>query len=218
MGDVAHDALAQLAQVHPDWRVPRTLAVPRAECTTTIATLDETADGSPFCITRHAADGILVVATGSAAGITVADCLAICLWAEERLAVLHGARACLAPPDGRPGIIAEAVHTGAFAPAATRAWVGAGIGACCYGLDTVPEGIPPFIVRRPTRGPRQNKPYALDLRALAAARLRSAGISADQITVDTRCTSCARTGDADTYWSHVRGDPERNLFVAWLEG
>ncbi len=197
--------------------MPSAVAVPRAEFTTTIATLDETTEGSPLRITRHAADGIMVQGATVAAGVTVADCLAICLWVGDCLSVLHGARACLAPPDGRPSIIAEAINAGAFAPHTTRAWIGAGIGACCYGLDTVPEGIPSHVVRRPTRGPRKDLPASVDLRALAAAQLHAVGIQDAQITIDDRCTSCARTRDAFPYWSHVRGDQERNLFVAWLD-
>lgn len=196
---------------------PTTVCIPSAEFTNRTI---RCASGKFECVgtvrfANEPADGVLLDGTRKAGAITLADCLGICLSEESRLAVLHGGLKCLLRDD-RENIIVKAVQEHAFHPEKTHAWIGAGIGPCCYGLDTVPEGVPRDAVLKPTRGPRQRKPYAADLRAIVKSQLLALGVPEEQITIDERCTSCFENKGTAPYWSHVRGDRARNLLVAWL--
>ena len=197
---------------------PRAVFVPFTEFTNrTLAdtALDQwTAFGSVY-LSKEPADGVLLESAGHAGAVTLADCLAICLLEETRLAVLHGGLRCLIRDDGE-SIIVEVVQRHAFHPEKIHAWIGAGIGPCCYGLDHISDRIPQDAVRKPIRGPRRDKPYAVDLRAIVRSQLLALGVPGEQITIDERCTSCFEDQGIPPYWSHVRGDRQRNLFVAWL--
>lgn len=198
---------------------PHVVSLPRLAFTTN--TLPAT-DCRPVGIGRvrfleQPADGVWLAPGAGAGGVTVADCLAMVLWDDRRLAVLHGARACLVPPDGGPDILLRCLAEHGFAPPTTHAWLGAGIGPCCYGLNTVSSAIPALALRRPVRGPRADQRQSVDLRALAAERLRRSEVPDTAVTIDPRCTSCWDGTGSSPFWSHVRGDTERNLFLAWLE-
>jgi len=128
-------------------------------------------------------DGHATEQFGVALLVLVADCLPVALASPGRVAMLHCGWRGLAA-----GIIERGVGSFEEAPAAA---VGPGIGGCCYevgrevldafaGLEGVAHGS------------------MLDLRAVAEARLRAAGVQ--RVEHVDLCTSCR----ADLFFSHRR--------------
>jgi len=113
--------------------------------------------------------------------VIVADCLPVALSDGERVAMVHCGWRGLAG-----GVLANAIAHLDTAPAAA---VGPGIGPCCYEVgDEVREQF----------DARFANGRMLDLRAIADASLRAAGI--EQIEHVDRCTSCRE----DLFFSHRR--------------
>ena len=113
--------------------------------------------------------------------VLVADCLPVALAGGDRVAIVHCGWRGLAG-----GILAKAVAHFEEPPAAA---VGPGIGICCYEVgDEV----------RAHFDPRFADGRMLDLRAIADAALRDAGV--ERIEHVDLCTSCR----ADLFFSHRR--------------
>jgi len=131
--------------------------------------------------------------------VLVADCLPVALAGGGAVAMVHCGWRGLAG-----GIIAKAA---ALFPggAPEAAAVGPGIGACCYEVGQ--EVLDAFAGHDSVANGRM-----LDLRAIADAQLRAAGVAHVQ-HVDL-CTSC----NADLFFSHRRDDgvTGRQGGMAWL--
>jgi polyphenol oxidase len=128
--------------------------------------------------------------------VQVADCLPVALASPDRVAMVHCGWRGLAD-----GILGRALERFAAPPAAA---VGPGIGACCY--EVGPEVLARFA---DVDGAAQGR--MLDLRRVAEARLRAAGIA--RVEHADLCTSCR----ADLFFSHRRdaGVTGRQCGIVW---
>ncbi len=128
--------------------------------------------------------------------VLVADCLPVALAAPGQVAMLHCGWRGLAG-----GIVARAAAEFGDAPAAA---VGPGIGQCCYEVgDEVLEAFSDV--------PDAADGHMLDLRRVAEARLRAAGV--ERIEHVDLCTACR----PDLFFSHRRdnGVTGRQAGVVW---
>jgi purine-nucleoside/S-methyl-5'-thioadenosine phosphorylase / adenosine deaminase len=130
-------------------------------------------------------DGHGTELTGVALLVLVADCLPVALAAPGRVAMVHCGWRGLAA-----GIAERAVATFDVPPVAA---IGPGIGRCCY--EVGPEVLEAFDDLEGVADGRM-----LDLRAVAEARLRAAGV--ESIEHVDLCTSC----HPDLFFSHRRDD------------
>jgi YfiH family protein len=151
------------------------------------------------------ADGQATALRGVAPVVLVADCLPVALASREAVAMLHCGWRGLAA-----GIVADGVRAlrelGAGDPLAAA--IGPGAGACCYEVgDEVRAAFGEADGAAGTAG-------HLDLKAIAAARLREAGVG-EVHDVDV-CTIC--TSSRPLFFSHRRdaGRTGRQAGVAWL--
>ena len=141
-------------------------------------------------------DGHASSARGVALLVLAADCLPVALVSPSRVAMLHCGWRGLAG-----GIIERAVASFADAPAAA---IGPGIGPCHY--EVGPEVTGAFADLDGVADGRM-----LDLKAVAAAKLRAAG--AGQVHDVGRCTHC----EPEHFFSHRRdgGVTGRQGGLAW---
>jgi len=144
-------------------------------------------------------DGHVTGATGLGLLVLVADCLPVALAGGGRVAMLHAGWRGLAG-----GILARGVEAFAGPPAAA---IGPGIGRCCYEVGA--EVLEAFADLEGIADGRM-----LDLRAVAEAKLRAAGVQ--RIEHVDLCTACR----ADLFFSHRRDDgvTGRQGGLAWLTG
>jgi polyphenol oxidase len=141
-------------------------------------------------------DGHTTARHGLGLLVQVADCLPVALASPRRIAMLHCGWRGLAG-----GLVEHALTLFDVPPSAV---VGPGIGACCY--EVGPEVLEAFAdVEDAARG------RMLDLRRVAEARLRAAGVTVVE-HVDL-CTSCR----ADLFFSHRRdgGVTGRQCGLVW---
>lgn len=141
-------------------------------------------------------DGHVTRARELGLAVQVADCLPVALTAGDRVAMLHCGWRGLAA-----GIVAEALDRFPEPPVAV---VGPGIGRCCY--EVGPDVLAAFADVDEAADGRM-----LDLRRVAEARLRSAGVE-DVRHVDL-CTHCRD----DLFFSHRRdgGVTGRQCGIVW---
>ena len=150
---------------------------------------------------RPQADGIATNVPGVAALVLTADCLPVALSAPGAVAMVHAGWRGLAA-----GVLDEGVaalrDVGAGGPVVAA--IGPGAGGCCYEVgDEVRDAfadVPEAMLGR-----------NVDLKAVALARLRAAGV--DEVHDTGLCTMC----DA-RFFSHRRdhGTTGRQGGVAWL--
>jgi hypothetical protein len=145
------------------------------------------------------ADGQATALRGVAPVVLTADCLPVALAATGAVAMVHAGWRGLAD-----GVLEEGVRAlrDLGATGDVHAVIGPGAGACCYEVgDDVAGRFAPWA-RRDGR---------LDLKAVAAARLRDADVS--QVHDVGRCTMC----DAGTFFSHRAsgGITGRQAGVIW---
>jgi YfiH family protein len=168
-------------------------------------------------------DGVVTATPGVAAAVHVADCVPVGVGGEGGVAMLHCGWRGLAG-----GIIAEGI-------AALRALgvegelqgaIGPGAGGCCYETgDEVRERFAEYAAADPQAAPREPPLRGagggfrgaggrlLDLKAVAAAQLRAAGVGAvEDVAV---CTICAAP---ERLFSHRRDGAAtgRQGGFAWL--
>jgi YfiH family protein len=131
------------------------------------------------------ADGVATKASGVAALVLAADCLPIALATPTAIAMVHAGWTGLADGVLEAGV--QAVR--ALDPVgALAAAIGPGAGGCCYEVgDEVAARFPDW----PRRADR-----TIDLKAIAAGRLRAAG--AIEVLDVERCTMC----EPDVFFSH----------------
>ncbi len=128
--------------------------------------------------------------------VQVADCLPVALASPQRIAMLHCGWRGLAA-----GIVEHALTRFETPPAAA---VGPGIGQCCF--EVGPEVLTEFADVEDAADGRM-----LDLRRVAEARLRAAGV--ERVDHVDLCTSCR----ADLFFSHRRDDgvTGRQCGIVW---
>lgn len=144
-------------------------------------------------------DGHTTTVPGLGLLVLVADCLPVALAGHGRVAMLHCGWRGLAG-----GMVEKALALFEEPPVAA---VGPGIGRCCY--EVGPEVLEPFSDLEGVASHRM-----LDLRAVAEARLRRAGV--ERVEHVDMCTSCR----PDLLFSHRRdsGVTGRQSGLAWLTG
>lgn len=154
---------------------------------------------------RAIADGVDGHATGArdlALLVLTADCLPVALAADGAVAMLHAGWRGLAG-----GILAEGVRAlrAAGGTGPVTAAVGPGAGVCCYEVgDEVRAAFADV--------PGAHRGRHVDLKAVAAARLRAAGVA--EVHDTGLCTMCS---DPALFFSHRRdhGTTGRQAGVAW---
>ncbi len=145
------------------------------------------------------ADGAATARTGVAPLVLTADCLPVAIASPGAVAMVHAGWRGLAA-----GVLAEgvaAVRALGGEAGALEAAIGPGAGACCYEVsDEVATAL----------GTRRGAAGTVDLKALAAAQLRTAGVGA--VHDVGACTMCD-----ERFFSHRRdgGRTGRQAGVAW---
>lgn len=131
------------------------------------------------------ADGVATAVPGVAALVLTADCLPIALATPAAVAMVHAGWRGLA--DGVIDAGVRAIR--ALDPVGElAAAIGPGAGGCCYEVGDEVVARFPEVERRADR--------TIDLKAIAARRLRNAG--AVEVLDVARCTMC----EPDTFFSH----------------
>lgn len=141
-------------------------------------------------------DGHMTSQPGLALLVQVADCLPVALATDEQVAMVHCGWRSVAG-----GIVANAVAAFEEPPAAV---VGPGIGRCCF--EVGPEVTAEFADVEGAAAGRM-----LDLRMVAEARLRAAGV--ERVEHVDLCTYCRD----DLFFSHRRdgGVTGRQCGIVW---
>ncbi len=148
------------------------------------------------------ADAVATALVGVAAAVHVADCLPVAVGGEGAVAMLHGGWRGLGE-----GIVAAGVAAlrALGVEGELQAAIGPGVGGCCY--ETGDEVRERFAAYDASRGRR------LDLKAVASAQLREAGVAlVEDCAV---CTMCSPPG---RLFSHRRDGSAagRQGGFAWL--
>lgn len=145
---------------------------------------------------RAEVDGHVTALPGLGLLVQVADCLPVALASADRVAMVHCGWRGLAG-----GIVARAVAEFDTPPAAV---VGPGIGRCCF--EVGPEVLAAFADVEGAADGRM-----LDLRMVAEARLRAAGV--ERVEHVDLCTFCRD----DLFFSHRRdgGVTGRQCGIVW---
>ena len=160
------------------------------------------------------ADAVLALDSGVVAGVRVADCVPILLYAEDcgAAAAVHsgwrGTRLSIAARGVR-----ALQHAAGADPQRTLAAVGPSIGRCCYEVSaelavTFRDLFGPEAADDPARSP---KPH-LDLRFCIEAALVHAGVPRDRIEQVEGCTSC----DTGAFFSHRRDQGRTGRHLAFI--
>lgn len=185
--------------------------------------------------TKNPADGGIVTGEKKAIAIFNGDGPTIALAQDDQLAVLHsGFRTLIRENRDEPNIIEVAIKH--FDPKQTRAWVGHGIGSCCWvpEYDDKPEVLDPTKSRHPDLLARSlskttdKSPFgaghvSVDLYHLIRGLLLEVGIPEERIRINSRCTCCAEEDGKSLFWSYTRfkaGKQEkdgRNMSVLFLD-
>ena len=145
------------------------------------------------------ADGQATARAELAPLVFVADCLPVALAGPRGVAMIH----C-----GWRGLAAGIVKRGVEEVDARAAAVGPGIGPCCYEVgDEVLGAFEPL-------GPGLAEGRMLDLRLVARALLRRAGV--ESIEISELCTSC----QPELFFSHRRDGERtgRQAGLVWTSG
>ena len=146
------------------------------------------------------ADGQAIATRGLAALVLTADCLPVAVIGERAVAMVHAGWRGLAQGALEEGVraIRELGDNGEV-----QAAIGPGAGGCCY--EVGPEVHAAF-------GREAAAPERIDLKAIAAQRLRAAGVQ--EVHDVALCTMCS---DPELFFSHRRdgGVTGRQAGVAW---
>jgi YfiH family protein len=152
---------------------------------------------------RSEADGHVTSLAGVGLLVQVADCLPVALATPDRVAMVHCGWRGVAG-----GIVARAVGEFDTPPTAV---VGPGIGRCCF--EVGPEVIEAFadVPGAADPSPGRADGRLLDLRLVAEARLRAAGV--ERVEHVDLCTHCRD----DLFFSHRRdgGVTGRQCGIVW---
>lgn len=156
------------------------------------------------------ADGLWTQKAALPLALTVADCLPLAL-AEPAgaIALIHCGWRGLAAGIAREAVAALRAQT-ASRPATWWAWIGPGIGVCCFAVGPeVAERFPAGVRRRSTKDAAEH----VDLAAFLRGELLAAGMLPERIQLSGLCTSC----EADLFFSHRRDGVATGRLLAWIE-
>ena len=141
------------------------------------------------------ADALLTECDDLTLWFTVADCYPVTLSAGSFR--IHGHCGWRSVAAGLPESLVTALAEASALPAREhRAWIGPGIGACCYPVG--PEVAARFELASLVTGPDGTR--RLDLAGDIRRRLVAAGLPESAVAMDCACTSC----EADRFFSHRR--------------
>ncbi len=211
---------------------------PQVDFTNQTADINENYDQwTPwFSRTKTEADGGFVCDNKTAIAFFNGDCPILCLQQGKKMAAMHAGYRCLIRKNSKEeGIIETTIRQ--FDPKRTKAFIFGGIGPCCWfpEYDDKPEILKLELCRHPEilkdclAKTNNNSPFkvnhvSVDLYKLAAELLKSLGVLQDNISMDSRCTCCAKEKDKPVFWSYTRfmagkqGDVNgRNLSVVWTQ-
>jgi YfiH family protein len=158
-------------------------------------------------------DALVTIRPGLPLALTVADCLPLYLAAPGRaVAVVHCGWRGLAA-----GIVSAALDALAEAAATPRAqwhaWVGPGIGACCYDLPWEDArhfvGLDPRAMPPPRRDAGR---VPVDLVRHAIGQLRAGGLDEARVRSFGGCTAC----QPERFFSHRRDRGRSGRMLAWI--
>jgi polyphenol oxidase len=148
------------------------------------------------------ADGHVAMERGTAAVVSAADCVPVCMaHSSGAIALLHAGWRGTAARIVERAI--DALAERGCVPAELRVHLGPAICGKCYevGVDVAERLV----------GSRPQKPVLVDLRAIIAAQARARGVR--EVTSSARCTKC----DGDRFFSHRAGDTGRQLTVMFAK-
>jgi YfiH family protein len=151
-------------------------------------------------------DGHATATAGILLGVTVADCVPVSMVDPPRRAValVHAGWRGVAAGVLERGV-AVLAERASSRPADLHVHLGPAICGTCY--EVGPEVFAALGLTSP------RSPASLDLRAVLAGRAVAAGVSAERITVSTRCTRCG-----DGFFSHRGGDRGRQAGFLGIRG
>ena len=160
------------------------------------------------------ADAVLALDPHVAAGVRVADCVPILLYAEDRgaaAAVHSGWRGTRLSISARG--VRALQHAAGADPGKILAAVGPSIGRCCYEVSPDLAAMfralfGPEAADDPAKNP---KPH-LDLRFCVEHALRGAGVPPERIEQVEGCTSC----DIRAFFSHRRDKSRTGRHLAFI--
>jgi polyphenol oxidase len=163
---------------------------------------------------QGSADALITRRAGLPLALTVADCFPVALGVPGRAAaLLHCGWRSTA--QGLVGAVMERlVGTGVVTPRDLWAWVGPGIGPCCFAVGLEVAARFPAHTRRSATGESEGASGTryVDLPAYLRDELRRAGLSGERILSDGRCTAC----NPGLFFSH-RGERGRTgRMLAWV--
>lgn len=151
------------------------------------------------------ADALTTGRVDLALSVATADCLPIVVAGPRRVATIHAGWRGLA---GR--IIQATLDDFDESPEALQAWIGPGIGACCYEVGADVAGQVAAVSHPSVAIPAQPRPL-LDLVAAAEWQLTHGGVQRiHSLSICTRCSP-------EWLWSYRRDkdDAGRNWAFAW---
>ena len=156
------------------------------------------------------ADGLWTRQVALPLALTVADCLPLALATPHgAVALIHCGWRGLAAGIAGEAVAALAAAT-ASQPGSLWAWIGPGIGACCFAVGPdVAECFPAEVRRRPEPGAAVH----VDLAAFLRGNLLAAGLLPGGVQVSGLCTAC----EADLFFSHRRDGAATGRLLAWIE-
>ncbi len=141
---------------------------------------------------------------------TVADCLPLLLAADGRaVGIAHcGWRGILS--GVAPAVVKALVRLSGRPAAGLRAWIGPGIGPCCFNVSAeVALRFPPEV-RIGWRGWQRES--RVDLPRLLRHQLEQAGLGPGRIQEAGLCSACRR----DLFYSHRRDRASTGRMLAWI--
>jgi YfiH family protein len=203
LGHSAGDDLGQVAENERIWIEARGLPGPPARAKLAHGTrglyVERPGVYGPY-------DALLTDKAGLPLWLTVADCCPIFFAAGPWLALLHcGWRGAA---DGAAGITARALGASSGVPLTdVRAWIGPGIGSCCYQV-----GEEVAVRFAPERVQSIRGELHLDLGASIADDLRASGLLPARIGRSSYCTSC----NPDLFFSYRRDGARSGRMAAVL--
>lgn len=152
-----------------------------------LLTVDEPGTYGPY-------DGLVTSKRGLPVWLTVADCFPLFVTVGDWIGLMHCGWKGTAQHGA--GQLVEALAAVSGIPRAEqRAWIGPGVGACCYPVgEDVAARFPAGSIRR------DGETMRLDLAAAIRIDLQAAGVTPAQIAACELCTSCR----PDLFFSYRR--------------
>lgn len=156
-------------------------------------------------------DALVTTVPGLPLAVTVADCFPVFLALPGAVAVAHcGWRGVAAA--AAPAALASLCEAAGHPAAEALAWIGPGIGPCCYDLSA--ESARELPADALVHSPRAvDARRAVDLAAGLRAQLIDAGLSRASIATSGLCTAC----HPQHFFSHRRDRGRTGRMIAWIE-